>query len=231
MDSYNQPQYDQSQYGYSDSSAGGGFLSGLLYSKRLNALEIGLIILCILTLIGVFLWGFNNQNAINRDKQRATDIFSVAQALDEFYKNTALVPSQRFYPKAPCSESLNEVDFEFTLRNFLTGNVPEIDTHSYVLSDNFPRDRWGEYSKGLTQRKVDYRCTEKISSDLVNKGLIYADGYETCNFSKKLSYKKCYLYTSSSNGDTYKMSYFKEETNKFMIYEKFRDDPIRVSSE
>ena len=226
MDSYN----NQSDYGYSEQQSG-GFLSGLYSSRRINALEIGLILISIAMLAGVFWWGFVNQQAINRDKQRVADIGNVIQALDEFYKNTSLIPSQRFYPKAPCSESLNEVDFEFTLRNYLTGKVPEVESHIYINPENFPKDRWGEYSKTFIQRKVTYRCSEKLSSNTSGDSQVYRDGYDSCSFNKKSNYKKCYLYTASNSGDTYQLSYYKEETGKFILYEKFREDQIKISSE
>jgi hypothetical protein len=227
MDQYN----NQDQYGYVQQSSGGIFES-FSSGKRVNALEIGLIIISILGLIGIFWWGFANQGAINRDKQRFADISNVSDALDEFYKNSSLVPSQRFYPKAPCSESLNEVDFEYTMRNYLTGRVPEVESHIYIDSQKFPKDNWGEYSQTFGQRKVPYRCTQNLGSDtLSSDSLVYSDKSPSCNFSKKLGYQKCYLYTSSNNGDTYQLGYFKEETSKFVIYSKFRDDRIKVASE
>jgi predicted PolB exonuclease-like 3'-5' exonuclease len=139
------------------------------------------------------------------------------------------VPSQRFYPKAPCSESLNEVDFEYTMRNYLTGRVPEVESHTYIDPQKFPTDKWGEYSQTFSQRKVPYRCTQNLNSETLSADMaIYNDKSQSCNFSKKLGFQKCYLYTATNNGDTYQLAYFKEETAKFVIYSKFRDDPVKV---
>src|SRR6476659_7919668 len=126
--------------------------------RRINGLELIVIVIGILSLIGVFTWGLFSTNTENRDKQRLHDIDQVLIALDNFYSNSSTIPSQRFYPVSICSADLNEVDFESTLKNYLTGKKPEVDTHQYIAPENFPADNWGVYSKTFAERKIPFRC-------------------------------------------------------------------------
>ncbi len=198
--------------------------------RPINLLEWALICVSILSLVGIFWWGFNNQETKNRDNQRLHDINQITIALEEFYKNSNIVPSNRSYPKAKCSESLNEVDYEDTLRRALTGNAKELDTHVYINPNDFPIDQWGSYSVTFGERVVPYRCTEKLSLKSSPEGVtkIYNDSFPSCNFSSTKRYYKCYIYTSSNNGDTFKIGYYQESSNNFIIYKKFRDDKIQV---
>jgi hypothetical protein len=163
-------------------------------------------------------------NAINRDQQRRSDISQVQNALDNFYLNTSNIPSRRFYPVAICSGDLNEVDFESTLRNFLTGQKPEVDPHVYIKPENFPKDRWGVYSSTFVERKVPFRCPNILPAGSTG----YPDNTPSCNFSPTRRIRQCYIYTSSNNGDTYQIGYWSEAQNKFVIYKRFRQEAIQV---
>lgn len=194
--------------------------------KRVNGLEIFVVLICIIGLVWVFSWGLITQNTSNRDKQRQQDISQIISALDEFYKNSNLVPSQRSYPKAVCSEKLNEVDFEFLLRENLTGKTPQLDTHAYISPENFPKDKSGTYSQTLKDRKVEYRCPEKLPQN-ASDSPTYIDNYPSCNFKQSKNYVNCYIYTSTNNGDTFRVGYFSESISKFVIYKRFREGNVQ----
>lgn len=212
--------YSSDNYGNQEESSGG----------RLNLLEIGLIIFCIFLLILVSLWGFFSQGAKIRDKQRTFEISQVVQALDNFYLNSNTFPAQRAYPVAQCSGRLNEVDFEYTLKQFLSGQKPQLDDHSYIKSENFPKDRWGIYSQKPSQRQAKLLDCPKIFSKIdKDSPSIYADETLSCNFSQSnRKFRKCYLYTSSTNGDKYEVSYFSESQNAFVIYSRQREGELKV---
>ena len=87
-----------------------------------NGLEWTVIALMIVSLLTVTFWGFFVQEAKNRDIQRFNHFTqTIVPALDGFYANSAATESARRYPIAKCSPDLNEVDFELTLRQSLTG--------------------------------------------------------------------------------------------------------------
>jgi type II secretory pathway pseudopilin PulG len=224
------PNYGANSYQQPDYNYTGGFSSSYSGYRRINILEIATVLISVLALVGVFWWGLSTQNAINRDKQRAQDISQVIAALLEFYKSSNTIPSNRTYPKATCSESLNEVDFEYGLRRALTGKSVQLDTHVYINPDDYPSDKSGTYSTTFKERKIPYRCTEKLNlaAGATTDTQIYADGTKSCNFNQAQKYTLCYLYTSSNNGDTFRVGYYKESSGSFVVYRKFRDEPIQV---
>ncbi len=210
-------QQNVNNYGYSNAPV----------KKRVNGFEILIIAVSFILIIAVFVIGFLGQGTRNRDAQRVADINNVIRALDNFYANSSVDPSSRAYPKTNCSFDLNEVDFELTLRDHLIGRRIELDSHEYISPENFPRDNWGVYSKTLNQRKIPYRCEQNINT---TNGFIYNDEYPSCNFTSggENKFKKCYIYTSSNNGDTYQIGYFSEIQNNFVVYKKFRENPLEL---
>lgn len=227
----NTPNNNAYQYGNYPSSnqTSGNFLDQIRYSKRLNGLEILVIVLFVVFLIISFVLGFIAAAQANEDAQRLTHINQVNSALNEYYNNSSAVPSQRSYPVAICSADANEVDFELTLRLALTGQIKEKDTQAYIDLNNYPRDIGGYYSKTLASRKIAYRCPSRLSSSTSSNSSantnIYSDGWESCNFSKASS-PKCYLYASSNNGDTFTLGYYSQVSNRFVLFTKFRDQEI-----
>ena len=199
-------------------------------SKNFNLLEISTALLVLLTLIGVLIWGIFSQSIKNRDAQREIDIQSVIKAVNSFYSNSSTIPSRKSYPVSQCSERLNEADFEYTLKEYLTGAKKQIDTHQYIKPEDFPADKWGVYSTTPQNRKVVLRDCPKIFSSIETAtSNIYPDGTKSCNFSSKnKNYLKCYLYTSSNSGDKYQLSYYSEDRGAFVVYSKFRDDNMIV---
>jgi hypothetical protein len=198
--------------------------------KKLNMLEKITISISVVVLVVISIFGFWSQNTRNRDAQREEDIAVILEAINSFYVNSNLVPSQRTYPVADCSEKLNEVDFEFTLRQYLGGLRPAYDPHTYINPDNFPNDPWGSFSVNLNERETELRNCPKIFNERTLTGqTVYSDSYPSCNFDQSRStFRKCYLYTSSNNGDSFELAYFSEAQGGFVIYSRFREEPLRV---
>lgn len=193
----------------------------------LNGFEWIMVVISLLLLVGVGLWGFFGQQARNRDAQREFDIAGImVPALQDFYKNSAATESARFYPVSRCSSDLNEVDFEFVLRQHLTGELPEIDQHVYIQPKNYPKDRAGVYSDTFSQRQVEYRCPEKLNFTISGADRKIYQDYPSCNFQYASSLSKCYLYTSSATGDTFQIGYYSETTGCFDIYKQFRSQSL-----
>ena len=215
---YNNQAYYADTYSSGDSSGSGS----------VNLLEVGLIIFCIILLIIVSLWGFFSQSGRIRDKQRNFEISQIVLALDNFYFNSNTFPAARTYPIAQCSGRLNEVDFEWTLKEYLTGKKPQIDNHAYIKAENFPKDPWGIYSESPSQRKTKLLDCPKLFSKIDNDSKsVYQDETLSCNFSQTAGkYRKCYLYTSSTNGDKYEISYYSEDLGAFVIYSRLREDKL-----
>jgi len=217
-----QPTYQN--YDYTDDSLS-------QYERRtdnLNLLEISLIILMILLLIGVFVIGIFTQATSNRDKQRQNDISQILAAIDSYYLNSSTNPGARTYPIAICSSQLNEVDYEYSLAQYLTGKRQEQEPHIYILPEDFPTDRSGIYSQNFEDRQLKIRDCPKVFPVSNQRGRIYADGQKSCNFSRRDNqFKFCYLYTSSTSGDEFQLGYFSESRNAFTVFSRFRDGKLR----
>lgn len=195
--------------------------------RPINGLEWFVMILSAILLVGIVSWGFMTQNNYNRDRQRENDLLKqVIPALESFYQNSSTIENKRFYPKAACSGDLNEVDYELTLREQLAGAIPEIENHIYIPNGKFPKDRSGLFADNFGDRKVPYRCPNVLNFETVEKNAqIYKD-FPSCVFNLAQNLKKCYLYTSSSSGDEFRVAYFSENNNCFSVYRKFRNDKI-----
>jgi hypothetical protein len=210
-------------YGYSSYSTA-GYTTGF---KKFNGLELIVILLSFVAIVGVGLWGFFAANTRFRDEQRADHINQVIVALDQFYLNSSLQPSRRRYPISVCSNNLNEVDYESTLRLHLTGQRPDLDSHAYISQEDFPRDPWGTYSTVFSQKEVPFRCPNIFPTGPETPK--YTDDYPACDFSSQLDYTNCYLFTSSVNGDSYQIGYWSEVNNAFIVFSRFREDFIETS--
>jgi len=210
-------------YDYSDS----------MPPSRVNGLELIVIILMLIALIICGWMGFSTGTRENQDEQKSHDISQVIQALDYFYSNN------QAYPIRQCSEDLNPVDFEMTLKKNLTGKVAKIGTNNYISSVEFPKDRTGEYTTEYSKYIYNIPCPSLIQENVNKNGKIYSDNTEACNYSRstlktkvnpegKISYK-CYLYTSSVSGDKYSVGYYSETLSKFVIISKFRLEKSTIS--
>ena len=202
----------------------------IIRKKRIpfSLVEWILVFIMVVILLSIGIWGFVRQGAVNRDEQRRFDIDQVVLALDNYYLNSSQVPSNRFFPIATCSQDTNEVDYELTARLALTGQIPEVSSHPYISNDTFPTDERGQYDQTLSDRALPYRCPTKLSDRARQGGDIYLD-FPSCNFSSQGQKRNvyCYTYTSTNNGDTFRLGYFSESRNGFIILEKVRDGQLR----
>jgi hypothetical protein len=208
-------------------------IDGYSYEKKstffqFNGFETVIIILCILAILGVFIFGLFTQNTKNRDLQRETDFeLTIIPAVENFYNNSAAVESSKKYPIAKCAQDLNEVDYELVLRQALTGEIPELDTFKYITPDKFPTDPRGVFVTTLKERSdknVAYRCTAKLNFSTVNENNRIYPNFNSCVFKRDdTGLRHCYLYGSSASGDEYRLAYYKEETNCFIIYKRYKN--------
>jgi hypothetical protein len=219
----NYPAYDQSVYD--------GYDTGF---RRFNGFEWITIVVSVIALLSVFVWGLTTGNTKYRDDQRLAHSNQILSALDNYYKNSNTIPSNRSYPVSFCGGSANTTDFELTLRDHLTGKRIEKDSHVYIEPDNFPRDRWGQYSQTLGDRKVPLVCESNLQLPTKQANqTIYPDGREACNFLKTSRDSKqfqCYLYWSSVNGDKFIFAHYNEQSGQMVFYSKFREDTIQKIS-
>jgi hypothetical protein len=200
--------------------------------QMFNGWELIILVLAVIALISALIYGVIAKGPSNRDSQRIFDINQVSLALDSFYTNSNLVPSERYYPISGCDGAANTVDYEYTLREYLTGKKVEKETRVFVKQNDWRVDQWGTYSNTLADRKISLKCQSLLRVDPNNKTVpIYGDGTQSCNYSSSQSnsaYYKCYLYGSSVNGDKYTLGYYSEEKNQMVITTKFRTDKPKV---
>lgn len=198
-------------------------------SDNINLLEISLILLMIILIIGTFVFGVFTQSNSNRDRQRRNDLTQVLKAIESYYQSSSNNPNERTYPIAVCSSQLNEVDYEYSLAEYLTGKRQSQEPHKYILDSDFPTDRFGIYSQDFESRKQKIRDCPKIFPVSNQRGQIYADGRKSCNFNRRLKeYKSCYLYTSSTSGDEFQLGYFSESQDSFVVFSKFRNGRLKT---
>ena len=212
-------------YDYNYSGASGGM-------ARINGLELIVVAIVMIGIIISGVFGYFAGKKENQDSQKSHDITEVIKALDYFYANNSA------YPVRQCSEDLNPVDFELTLQRNLNGKVAKIGTDVY-LNQLFPRDKTGDYTNTYNNYIYNLPCPSLIQETANKTGKIYADSTEACNYNRSTLKTKnnpngraafrCYLYTSSVNGDKYSIGYFSETLNKFVIISKFRLDRAVLS--
>ena len=203
-------------------------------NQMLNALELMILGLGLVMLFLSSFWGLATQASANEDKQRDFDLQQiVVPALIDFYKNSAVSESDRKYPTSNCSLDANEVDYESTLKSALTGRNEKLDNWAYIPSKDFPTDRQGSYSETLGSRPLPFRCPNILNNDVLSdkNHQIYKDG-KSCNFARSNNkYKKCYLYSTNVNGDTYTLAYFSEAKNCFKVLSQTRNRGLNISQE
>ena len=176
-------------------------------------------------IIGIVLQNSNNENI-----QKEQDMKQINMALGFFYSNSSNIPSERKYPISLCSGQPNEVDYEYTLRNYLTGRRTEVETSAYILESDFPNDKMGVFSQKNNERQIKLRACEQVF-DLESKNdFVYNNGSKSCNFDFRNTDKKfrnCYLYASNSEGSSYQLSYYDQKEDKFVIFTKNRQETIK----
>lgn len=195
------------------------------YRFNFQLVEVLLLFVCLLILVVTFVFGIITKNTELRDAQRDNNITQVMAALDNFYNASSNVPSQRAYPIARCSNSLNEVDYEYTLRQSLTGKRNNVTLQTFVNPDLWPVDSRGRYAAEFSKRNLPFRCP----NILLENANSYLDNYQSCEFSSNEEKNFCYLYTSSNNGDSYQIGYYSESKDTFVVYSRFRDQGVKRS--
>ncbi len=194
--------------------------------KSIDIVMIVVFFLGVALIASMVYFGYSKKSKSLADEQRLHDISQVVKALDQFYMNSSSLPGNRYYPIAICSSELNEVDYEYTLKKALAGSVDNLSSHSYIFAGDFPRDRDGNYTDFLVGDSPEHRCLDNIpiEKDFVS----YPDGSQRCKFDLG-SNKSCYLYTSSANGDFYRIAFFARSSKKFIVIEKKRNEPLKIS--
>jgi hypothetical protein len=232
------PNDQNNNYQYNQTPNYGGYDTAYTYDEGsyqyFNGFEIIIIAFSILVLLGSLIYGFLAAGPGNRDLQRVFDINQVTLALDSFYLNSSTIPSERYYPISSCDGAINTVDYELTLREYLTGRKVEKETRIYINPNDWRNDQWGTYSKTLGERKIPLKCKDLLQLTSGDKAQdIYPDGRSSCNYlSTQINkdYYQCYLYGSSVNGDKYSIGYYSEEKNQMIITTKRRaDKPTTVT--
>jgi hypothetical protein len=209
-------QYDYSKYNTNTVQSG------------LNLFEKLILIVVLIPLIVFFIQGFSEQNTFNKDDRKKQDILEVIKGLDLFYLNSATLESNRNYPVSKCSGQLNEVDYEYTLNRSLTGRNLKEDTNIYIDPKDFPNDPFGNYAVKKLDRKVPFRTCPSIQKNESDNILVYKSSEKSCNFSITESQKlpNCYLYSTDQNGLSYKIGYYSEQKKGFVIWDKFKNNPV-----
>lgn len=194
-----------------------------------NGLESVVIILMLSLLSFSFIYGWAGEAKVQRDAQRQKHIFSVITLLDAYFENSSTLLSKRRYPVSACRNTLNTADYEFTLKQYLTGQIRTATTHNFLGGAELPVDPQGIYSTTLAGRETPYPCTSVVGTDPNQP--IYPDGTESCNFSSQETtpekYRTCYLYATNSVGDEYQISYYSEATESFLVFRKVQDRPLQ----
>ena len=192
-----------------------------MVQKWINRIIIALGVIVLISLV----WsGFSNQKRVNDDKNKIKDISFVVGLLDQFYQDSSAFIEERHYPVARCSAELNTFDYEYTFRRNILGISPSENTHAYLQVSNFPYDSLGSYTSQIDSAGNN-QCRKGLP--LLESGAkTFSDQSKMCQFD---SAKKpnCYLYTTSTNGDSYKISYYSTSKNAFVIYTRFRDQPVQ----
>lgn len=196
--------------------------------RGVNGFEVIIVLVGILAMFISGLVGFNIQSAVNRDLQRKHDIDQVLIAINQFYLNSSPIPSARKYPASSCSSRSNEVDYEFALKQQLTGQRRDIDNHAYIKLQDFPVDPWGQYSSQKKDRQIALRTCSGGKEFEQGDGAVYADGSPSCNFrSSEEKYRQCYLYTSNPSADQFELAYYSESKKGFITFARTNNSAVR----
>lgn len=199
--------------------------------KSINLGEFLLVIFCIIALLFSLFLGFYNQNYINKDNQKKFDINQVLKALESYYISSNTVPSLRYYPQSLCSEKLNEVDYDYTLRIYLTGLDITLEPNTYIFPDKWPFDKSGKYATYLKDRKIPLKSCDRVYKNLQNLDNRIYDFGNSCQFNiTNKDYRNCYLYSGYSGGEKFELAYFSESKNVLVVYSRFRDGILKIEN-
>jgi hypothetical protein len=202
-------------------------LNSDLEYDRLHFFDYVLLGISIVAIVMGVGFGIVEQNQRNEITKKDNDITQVMSALDLYYADSSKIPSQQRYPVGVCNGRPNELDFEFTLKNALAGENKSISLFEYIKKSDFPIDTSGEYSKKISDKKVKLRDCPRIFGSKKSVDYIYPDQGNSCDFDKEnidYKYRNCYIYTTDTQGFEYKIGYFDQYKNIFVIYTKNRQE-------
>ena len=208
-----------SDYNYSNYNSGGEW-------ESLHILDFILLIISV-CLIFIPVWiGVSSQNIRNQITQKERDMNQVILALNNFFKASSNIPSERKYPISVCSGQPNEVDYEWTLNRHLTGKEVNVEPFAHITPNDFPLDIWGEYSMTTNNRPIKLRSCDGVLGSPNANNLVYSTGAKSCNFAKinaNTKFRNCYLYSTDNRGFRYQLAYYNEEIDKYILFTKNRE--------
>jgi hypothetical protein len=196
--------------------------------ERLHILDYFLLLIGMVIVIAPFFVGYTSQIAVNQTTQKERHFKEIFKSLDGYFVDSNSIPSERQYPISLCTGQPNEVDFEYTLRNHLTGKVKEIINHAYIKDKDYPLDPYGVYSQAKQERQLPLRKCEQVFGIQNSTNLIYDNNYKSCNYkrdSQNTKYRNCYLYATDEKGFKYQLAFYDENKDMYIIYTKYRDEP------
>jgi type II secretory pathway pseudopilin PulG len=197
---------------------------------RFHFFDYVLIGISIVSVLAAIVFGVIEQNQVNEITKKDNDITEVIKALDMYYVDSNKIPSEQTYPLALCNGRPNEVDFEFTLKNALAGDDKSKNTFAYIDKKNFPIDTSGEYNTKISDKKVKLRDCSRVFGSKKIVDYIYPNQDMSCSFDKDNAdpkYKNCYIYSTDTLGFEYKIGYYDQYKNYFVIYTKVRNQPLQ----
>ena len=184
--------------------------------QKFSIIETFIVSICLFTLLGGVILGLVNQSNVNKDKIKIRNILSISKALDQFYNDSSSSEYSRKFPISQCSiTDPNSVDFEHTLYLTLTGQFEN--TFKYIEIDDYPQDNGAEYAN-----QSEKTCTKFLRDYNKNK---YSKNNKECIFEPSSAKNRCYLYSSSPEGDRYILSFYSEAKNKMITINKLRSNP------
>lgn len=195
----------------------------ITYDRSIGKIGRIITVIGIVILLVCFAFGFIAGRKKKDDLNRYKDIVTIINVLNQYYQNSSDYSDQRHYPTARCSQELNSFDFEYTVRRELIGMSNQGVQRSFVSASSFPRDSRGSYTSSF-KNYSGFKCLGALP-DLEQAKEGYSDSSPICKFDIRTQ-KFCYLYTSTPNGDSYKISYYNASLKKFVIFRQSRGGAV-----
>jgi type II secretory pathway pseudopilin PulG len=184
--------------------------------QKFSILETLIVSICLFAILGAGVLGALYQSNVNKDKIKIRNILSMTKALDQFYNDSSSTEYSRKYPISQCSTTEpNTVDYEHTL--FLTLSGQSDNAYKYIEPSNYPQDSGAEYKD-----QTDKPCTKFLRDFDKNK---YSANNKECTYLPSNAKNRCYLYSSTPEGDRYILGFYSETKNKLILINKLRSNP------
>jgi type II secretory pathway pseudopilin PulG len=187
-----------------------------LTKQKFSILETLIVSICLFGILGAVILGVLYQSNVNKDKIKIRNILSMARALDQYYNDSSSTEYSRKYPISQCSTTEpNSVDYEHTL--FLTLSGQSDNAYKYIEPNIYPQDDGAVY-----RDQTDKPCTKFLRNYDKNK---YSLNNKECDYTPASAKNRCYLYSSTPEGDRYILSFYSEAANKLITINKLRSNP------